>query len=562
MQDSSVEEQKRGERDNAEAEAGLMPRYLAVYRAAMLVLGVLLLGLNRGTPGNASFQQVLPFLDSVVAAWCLLHLGGLALEYRQVKFRPSARAQISADVVFSLVVIWITGGVESIFLPLLLLSILAASLILEYSQTVLVSTAATLILTVMTVIHSVGWSPGRWFGLSRIDPNFETMTGISLLLGQGLAIHCLAFLGARLMNRLRRAVRLNDLIVENIADGIVALDERGRMLLLNQEALRILGFPVRAEWQGKTPAEVFRRECDREVRAVLENRLPGEFHVEWRLGREERTPLTLRLTRVAGDRRDRFSWVAVIRDRTMERRAAAAEARLRHLEEVEDLARGLVHEVRNPLASIRGCVQELGRGNLSQDQSARLARIVIRESDRLDRIVDEFLEYSRAGPRERVPVDLVGCVREVIESLRERPDADDVSITLSGDGAPRMVLGHQEMLYQVFLNLGINALEAMQGHGRIEFAIGPGRPSGWTVSVHDDGPGMKSDILRRIFNPFFSTKPREGGLGLAVVERIVHGHSGSIEVESEEGRGARFRIWLPAPELESQKEHVSPGVTV
>ncbi|MGE3166895.1 MAG: nitrogen regulation protein NR(II) [Planctomycetota bacterium] len=546
--------QERGDLETAGPEGGFMPGYLAVYRAAMLVLGVLLLGLNRGSRGNESFQQVLPFLDAVIAVWCLLHLGGLALDYRQVKLRPSARAQISADVVFSLTVIWITGGVESIFLPLLLLSILAASLILDYSQTLLVATAATLILTVMTIIQSMGWSPGRWFGLSRIDPNFETTTGLSLLLGQGLAIQCLAFLGARLMNRLRRAVRLNDLIVENIADGIVALDERGRAVLLNQEALRILGFPGRTDWRGKAPSEIFRRDCDREVREVLERRVPGEFQVEWRLGREERTPLTVRVTRIAGDRRERFSSVAVIRDRTIERRVAAAEARLRHLEEVEDLARGLVHEVRNPLASIRGCVQELGRGNLAAGQSARLASIVIRESDRLDRIVDEFLEYSRAGPKERVPVDLVACLREVIETLRERSDAQRVRIGLAGDSTPRVVLGHREMLYRVFLNLGINALEALQGTGTIDFVVGAGRPSGWVVTVQDNGPGMKAEVLRRIFNPFFSTKPREGGLGLAVVERIVHGHCGSIEVESEEGKGSRFRIWLPAPEPEALSE--------
>lgn len=546
MQESSLPQPVTDAADPPRAEQA--PWYLAVYRTAMLVLGVLLLGINRGTGGEPEWHRVLPFLDSILAVWCLLHLGGLAAEFRRHRLRPSMQTQVAGDLLFSLSLIWLTGGVESIFLPLLLASVLAASLVLDLPRSILVATSATLTLTVMTVIQTVGWSPGRWLGLSR-STELELTTGVSLLMGQAIAIHCLAFLGARLMSRLRRAVRLNDLIVENIGDGIIVLDERGKTLLLNCEALRILGYPEETDWRGKHPHDLFRREGDQELREVLANLKPGEFQVEWLLGRSERTPITMRVTRITGAKKARSSWVAVLHDRTLERRAAAAEARLRHLEEVEDLARGLVHEIRNPLASIRGCVQELGRGGLVQDQARRLAAIVMRESDRLDRIVDEFLEYSRTGPTQLVPVDVVGCLTEVLETLRERADAHKVEFALLEATAERhVVLGHREMIYRVFLNLGINALEAMQGKGNLTFALSEGRPDGWVVWVNDTGPGMAEETRRRIFNPFFSTKPREGGLGLAVVERIVHGHGGVIEVESEEGRGARFRVWLPGVE--------------
>lgn len=547
------------------------PWYLSVYRTGLILLAFLLLGIARGSVEQTGLHVMLPALDSILAVWCLLHFGVLAIQYRGHRSWPSPRAQVSADLICALSLIWCTGGVDSFFIPVLLATIVAVSLVFETGRSILIATTSVLTLMVMTGAQSLGWSPAQWLGVAQSKELLNLPTTISLLVGQGIAIHCIAFLGARLLSGLRRAVRINDLIVENIGEGILALNERGRVILQNQEVLRIFGFSRDTDWTGKRPDEVLRRGDDEAVLEVLGNLQPGEFQVEWTLRRQEKIPLTIRVTRISEDSRGRHSWVAVIRDRTLENRAAAAEAQVRHLEEMEDLARGLVHEIRNPLASIRGCVQELGRGNVDPSQAERFMRIVLRESDRLDRIVDEFLEFSRTSPTLNAPVDLSDCLSEVVESLRGRGDALEVGIRLEavagpdGDKDEPVVLGHREMIYRVFLNLGVNALEAMKGHGSLTFRTWPGRPHGWEVVVEDDGPGMSEDVRRRVFNPFFSTKPREGGLGLALVERIVHGHGGSVEVESEEGVGTQFRVWLPGCEARqdaAKERELAAGVTV
>lgn len=534
----------RGRSVPPEAHGGPYP--LAFIRTGLILLAVLLRWLVLEPEGTA-LERALPVIDSLLAVWCLVHLAALARLYGAALggrrwWLP--HAQIAMDMVLALALIWCTGGVRSFFLPVLLGTTLCASTVFGMRPSLMIASSATITLTIMTVAEAMGWSPGRDLGLAA--GQCPGSLAVSYLVWQGLALHGVAFLGARLAAGWRLALGLNDRIVANIGEGIVALDERGRLLLLNQEALRILDYPPELAWQGKTPSELFRRAEDAAFLHALENPQPGEHQVLWHLGRRERMPLSLRIGRLPGAGRAPGGWLVVLRDLTVQRRATAAEARLRQLQQLEDLALGLAHEVRNPLASIRGCVQELGRGALPQDQMQRLSAIVLRESDRLDRIVDEFLRYSRTTPTEQVPVDLAVCLREVVDTLSSRPDAAGVQMLVQCATDRASTLGHRELLYRLFLNLGINALEAMGGRGRLHMRLVAGEPDGWQIEVEDNGPGMSEAVRQRIFNPFFSTKPREGGLGLALVERIVHGHAGSIEVESEEGKGSRFRVWLPA----------------
>jgi signal transduction histidine kinase len=191
-------------------------------------------------------------------------------------------------------------------------------------------------------------------------------------------------------------------------------------------------------------------------------------------------------------------------------------------------------------------VQELGSGRLGPEQVERLTGIILRESDRLDRTVSQVMEYSRVRAEPRVMrVDLLGVLDEVIEVLGQRADARGVALVREvGDGVDAVIEGSRDQLTKVFLNLGINALEA--GAGRVRFRLTAESGGGLDLVVEDDGSGMDEETRARAFNPFYTTKTREGGLGLALVRKIVEGHEGSIEIESERGGGTRFRLWFPA----------------
>lgn len=528
-------------------------RHLPLYRTATVLLAAILLGVARVGATESQVQHVFPVVDGVVLVWFVLHTVGWLISHVRGSMWPSEPVVVTSDVVLALTLIACTGAVDSVFLPVLLSAILSVSVVYKLRPALLTASASVVVLCALT-FSGLGVASGEGYSVRTAATHSSIL--ISSLVGQGIAMHGVAFLGVRLVGGLRQMAGLNERIVANIGEGIIALDGKGRMILVNAEALRILNYPSATDWHGRRPEEIFRRSDDKELRVALSSPCAGEREVAWTLGRQDKVPLSIRMTPMGSDRSGESAWVGVFHDLTLRKRATSAELRLRHLEELEDLALGLVHEVRNPLASIRGCVQEIGRGVLDPQQTGKLTGIVLRESDRLDRIVDEFLEYSRTRPTQQVPVDLSRSLDEVIESLAQRRDAQSVQLSIDlGELQSCSVLGHPEMLYRVFLNLGINALEAMGGSGDLRFRLLEGRPDGVIVVVEDTGPGMSEEVRRRIFNPFFSTKPREGGLGLALVERIVQGHGGTIDVDSAEGEGTRFQVWVPGERTEQQREN-------
>lgn len=533
-------------REQSGAPSGLSrPVVLLIYQSGMLLLGVLMLAFTEGrrTPVDG---QPLPLVYSVMLLWCAVQVAAIVFAMCRAPTLFGVRLRTAADVTFSLAIIWLTGGVTSLFLPILFANILATSTFLGMRRALIVAHAATLALAGMTTCELSGW---RLADLASVGPlplgDRSVPFLLSSLICQGMALHVIAFLGARLMHGLQRAEWLNDRIVEHMGDGLVALDEQGLMILMNDEALRLFGYPPETNWRHLSPRAVFRRSDDEPILNTFLKPVAGVQRMAWRVSRDRLVPVSVRSSeiQIASGRR---MWLFMIHDLSVEQRAAEAEARVRGLEQLQDVAYGLVHEIRNPLASIRGCVQELGLGRVTKDQAAKLCGIVLRESDRLDRIVNEFFESSSAAPTKPESVDVLACVRAVVESLRARPDARLVRIEI--EAAPDLdavVQAQGELIYRMILNLGVNAIEASQADGLVKFTVKRGDADGCVLIVRDQGCGMDEATRKRIFNPFFTTKAREGGLGLALVDRIVHGHGGSIQVESSPGKGTSFQIWLP-----------------
>ena len=259
-------------------------------------------------------------------------------------------------------------------------------------------------------------------------------------------------------------------------------------------------------------------------------------------------------------------------------RVVSMEQELRRSERlaaVGEMAARMAHEIRNPLASISGSVQLLqgtGVGPGPDPAQAKLMGIVVREVDRLNDLIGDFLRYSRPAPLALEAVRVADLVREVV-GIGEGRSAQDVRLELELDETV-VANGDPAQLKAVAWNLWNNALEAMDGKGRLRIRVGrrtddgtsqgerlpdrnaeatrvgvEARSGGLAVlEFEDSGPGMSAELQDRIFEPFFTTKQDGTGLGLATVQRIVEQHGGSIEIESEVGRGTCFRLLLPLAE--------------
>lgn len=208
-----------------------------------------------------------------------------------------------------------------------------------------------------------------------------------------------------------------------------------------------------------------------------------------------------------------------------------------------ELSAGMAHEIRNPLGSIRGTAEILRDCVPPGDPRQEFAEILIREVDRLNRVLEDFLRFARPAPIEYGRFPLAQIVREVLDLTRQQALRNHVEVRLALD-EDREVPGQGEQIKQALLNLALNALQAMPEGGILEVSS-YNQPKSVQIKISDSGPGVAPEDRERIFNPFVTTRETGTGLGLAITQRIVQGHDGHIVLESPPGQGASFTISLP-----------------
>jgi signal transduction histidine kinase len=231
-------------------------------------------------------------------------------------------------------------------------------------------------------------------------------------------------------------------------------------------------------------------------------------------------------------------------------RIIVIEEQLRRSEKLStlgEMAAVLAHEIRNPLGSIRGTAEILKDDYRPEDPKHEFIEIQIRETERLNRVVEDFLRMARPQPTEmelcRIREELETIVTLVANDARER----GIKLVLEPTGFDPVVRGNGEKLRQAFLNIVINALQATPRGGSVTITV---QQTGSAVEIGfcDTGPGIDEETRARIFEPFFTTKQDGTGLGLAVTKKIIEGHGGDLAVESEPGKGTTVTVRLPPPE--------------
>ena len=348
-------------------------------------------------------------------------------------------------------------------------------------------------------------------------------------------------------------------ILANIRAGIITVDDLGRLLYANPSASSLLGIPLES-MVGTPVLDRLRASAEAVADAVSQHvsehrsvhRLEGSLRRDGRM-----IPIGITTTSVSGDLRQVGGATTVIfQDISDEKRVEALRLRAQRLEAVAELSASLAHEIKNPLASIRSAVEQISRRQPETSDERTLGDLIVRESDRLARLLSEFLDFARVQAARRERLDLRALVRGAISLAGSHPArSDDVEILLDLPDDPLEVDGDEDLLHRAVFNLVLNALQASPNAGAVRVAVRrvplldlptglPFRAAAASIEVRDEGVGIAPEIQDRLFEPFATTKPGGSGLGLAVVHRAIEAHQGVILVDSDT-QGTRFTVLLP-----------------
>jgi len=219
-------------------------------------------------------------------------------------------------------------------------------------------------------------------------------------------------------------------------------------------------------------------------------------------------------------------------------------ARAQHLATIGELAAGLAHEIRNPLAGIAGVVDIMGRELPASSPSRTVMGEVQREILHIQAILNDLLSYARPRPPDIHPANLNTTVEQAILLSRQQVRTKPIQVLFEPNAAIALVEHDPALIQQVVLNLVLNGIQAIAGKGEVRVALIPDGTA-VVIQVTDTGRGISPDALAKIFKPFFTTRSEGTGLGLSLAAGIVHAHGGRMDVSSTPGKGAQFKVWLP-----------------
>jgi two-component system sensor histidine kinase PilS (NtrC family) len=534
-----------------------LTRLMAVRTAVIsLVLGLTIwVGDVAGTRDAPAY---LVLLGAVIATYTLTIVHALLLR-RGIEPTRLVWPQLAGDLLVTSVLVYVTGGAQSAYTFFFALSVVGAAAV-RYRRGALIIAAASIVLLI-----AIGLA--AWAGLlplpmmPRVQPQAQRAIELARSLGLNVAIlgaiGLIAYVlggelerGAQTLASQRQAaaglVALHRDIVRSLASGLVTVDLDGKLLTINQTAADLLA--VRPDEAVGLPLDDVMDGMGARLAALSRRgRLRrSDLALPARDGRPARTlGISVSPLRDVGDavigRVINFSDLTELR--TLEETMRRAE----RLATVGQLAAGVAHEIRNPLAAISGSIELLGQAPRVSDEDKALMAIVLREIDRLNALVGELLDYANPRPPELVELDLSALLAETLEVARQDRSAGGVQVKAELPAAPLRVMADPDKLRQVAWNLVRNATEALAGGAGQVVVRARDEGDQVVVEFEDDGPGIPAEQLGRIFDPFFTTKKRGTGLGLATCHAIVAEHGGTLTVHSEQGRGSTFVMTLPRP---------------
>lgn len=526
------------------------------------------------------------YLRFQVIAYSLVTLafaGSLALERRFKLGRIThliIALQFLLEISIETSIIYVTGNINSPFSALFVLTIVSAALAYRMIGTLVVAS-----------LVSAAYAFVIWLGLSNPADATFSMQAIKTVFSSnesafnGILLHFLifyliAFMSGYLAERLsrqvleledassalRRARLETDDILRHLNSGLLSVDAEGLIIYFNRAAERILGY-TEENVRGMHCVDVFSERMP-DLAACLMNGVDARVAfprkelniVDYD---QQLVPLGLSTSILTEDDGVLRGVIAIFSDLT---EAKLMEQKVRNsdrLAAVGELSASIAHEIRNPLAAISGSVEVLQRELDLAGENFRLMELITKESQRLNKILTDFLSYARMDRPSYNKIELCHIVGEIRELLQGHTSvAENVTLMFDSADSIAYVVGDEDLIRQVIMNLTLNACEAFDGKpGQVLFRLVQDPAQGTVLLlISDNGPGMDAALVENIYQPFFSTKKSGTGLGLAIVHRICNALKLKLSVDTQPGFGTTFKIQFRSYTAERQFVRKTVGV--
>jgi two-component system, NtrC family, sensor histidine kinase PilS len=560
-----------------------------------VLVATFFLGIAIVTQLRRSYSYVTPHLIYLYvltgSAFALTFIYAVILPFIK-RFVLFAYVQITADMFFITALLFITGGSNSIFSFLYSISIISASICLFFSGGLFAATAASLLYAVLIVFQHYNIIEPLQIG-SLVATAYQNDALYSPIVTNVAAFYLVALLSSFLTEQARKSRQqlqkkqidleqleaLNEKIIQHIPSGLLTLDQFRRIITFNRAAQDITGCTfqqaymkdVEVVFPGITAAAAA-------AHSSASSGLASIAGFEMGFARHDGRALLLGFSGASlkDGTNEEIGNILVFQDLTDFRNMQEHLKRVDRLAVVGRLAAGIAHEVRNPLASISGSIQVLQKSLRPNDADARLMDIIIRESKNLSSLISDFTQYARAEAQVKDRIELKTIADEVVDLFRNSDECRSGYSIRQLIPAEITIAGNRQQIKQVLWNLILNAAQALPASGgSISFSAelmehgfqpynsanrnGQGSPAQhetpWVhIKIADDGCGISKTEIGSIFDPFFTTKDNGIGLGLAIVYKIIQEHDGTIAVESQEGKGTTFSVFLPDIKCEAVNE--------
>lgn len=356
-----------------------------------------------------------------------------------------------------------------------------------------------------------------------------------------------------LAQTLRDTKTLNDLIIDNAADGVIAIDREGNVTTMNPAAEVITGYKL-DELVGQPYATLFAN--THFYSPVLDTLAHGTEHLAQEVsfpGRDRTIEISVTTSRIHNANGELIGALVIFSDLTARKEAQRRLAQTERLATLGELMAGVAHEVRNPLTAIRGYVQ-IFRQQTTLPVHQEYLSVVLNEIDSINKVIQQLLEFSRPRQSQWQQVQLKALIEEALILVQTSGVQARIDFSTQFDAELPAIVADRELLKQVLLNLLINAVQAIGARGEIRIRTWRDTSTHLALTIEDNGCGIDSDVQKKIFDPFFTTKASGTGLGLALSQRIINAHQGDIRVASQPGCGATFTLILPINPQETSSE--------
>lgn len=470
-------------------------------------------------------------------------------------FARQIRLQLFLDALLITWLVWRTGDLTSPYVTLYIVLISVSSVFLSARETLLTALFSVALFTILSILVASASIDG--FG---ITPEFSKI--VQIVGFHDIAFLVVGLLASRLSDRrasgeqLKETAKsladlrvLHERIVESIRSGLVTTDLSGEIYTFNAAAAEITGYRSE-EMIGKTIFALFGNihlPISDSLDATDTGEHPPRFETDILTPDGFAVRVGYAISPLVGETGGTTGLILTFQDLTEIRTMEENVRRKDRLAAVGRVAAGLAHEIRNPLGAMRGAIQVLQAQTPPESSQASLMEIILRESDRLNKIITNFLTYARPRVSNFSEIDVREAVSDTFTLLKHSPDVkENHKLETDLPDQPVFVSADPTQLKQIFWNLARNAIQAMPDGGNLKIKLEP-MPSRERIRIlfEDSGRGMSANQVEQLFEPFSNSTTGGTGLGLSIVYQIVRDHSGTINVKSGEGSGTIITVELP-----------------